>query len=391
MLKELDYKELVENDYNPRKRFDDAEMVELTESIKKVGLLEPLVVRKYNGKYEVVCGIRRYKALEHINNGKKIPVNIVDVDDHQAIILSFTENFERSDFSPIEEARFFAKALNIGSGSIESLPSVNNQAVQSLSKEIPSSPATIERRLMLLALPEQVQTMIEQNSMLLGVAEIISRLRSIDDKNIQQKTMLRLAQEYQGKEPNIGKLKQEVESIKENYDIQRNKKNKELQEYQKAVERKKRILITNLENAVEWYNKKFDKELKPDMENISEIISILQDKGHNLTTDNTFENLTKKQSKFESARDRLLSNLTIVKKEHLETCPFCGAYARASVINKNILRLEDELEQISKEKRNLSELAHDIENLREDLRKANIDYETAVDTLNSLGGEETNG
>lgn len=385
MLKEVDYKELVENDYNPRKRFNDAEMVELTESIKKVGLLEPLVVRQHNGKYEIVCGIRRYKALGYLNNGKKVPVNIIDVDDHQAIILSFTENFERSDFSPIEEARFFAKALNIPSTAID-VHGTKNQAVQALSKEIPSSPATIERRLMLLALPEQVQTMIEQNNILLSVAEIISRLRSIDDKNTQQKTMLRLAQEYQGKEPNIGKLKQEVESIKETYDLQKNKKNKELQEYQKAVEQKKRMLITNLENAIEWYNKKFDKELKPDIENVSEIISILQDKGHNLTTDNIFENLTKKQSKLESARDRLFSNLTIVKKEHLDTCPFCGAYARASVINKNILRLEDELEQISKEKRNLSELAHDIESLREDLRKTNIDYETAVDTLNSLSG-----
>jgi len=390
MLKEIEYKELVENDYNPRKRFDDAEMVELTESIKKVGLLEPLVVRKVNGKYEVVCGIRRYKALGHINNGEKVPCNVVDVDDHQAIILSFTENFERSDFSAIEEARFFAKALGIDPPSIEGIPDHKGKAIQDLSKEIPSSPATIERRLMLLALPDEIQTMIEQNNILLGVAEIISRLRSIADKNIQQKKMLRLAQEYQGKEPNIGKLKQEVESIKENYDIQRNKKQKELGEYQKAVEQKKRILITNLEGAVEWYNKKFEKELKPDIENVSEVISILQDKGLNLTTDNTFEKLTKKQSKYESARDRLLSNLTIVKKEHLDTCPFCGAYARASVINKNILRLEDELEQISKEKRNLSELAHDIESLREDLRKANIDYETAVDTLKSLGGDGTN-
>jgi len=391
MLKEVEYKELVENDYNPRKRFDDAEMVELTESIKKVGLLEPLVVRKKNGKYEVVCGIRRYKALGNINNGKKVPVNIVDVDDHQAIILSFTENFERSDFSPIEEARFFAKALNMMPDAIESGKSHNTQAVQALSKEIPSSPATIERRLMLLALPSEVQTMVEQGGILLGVAEIISRLRSIDDKEIREKRMLRLAQDFSGEAPNIGKLKQEVESIKETYDIQKNKKQKELTEYQKAVEQKKHILITNLEGIVDWYNKKFDKELKPEIENVSEIISILQDKGHTLTTDTAFENLTKRQSKLENARDRLTSNLSIVKKEHLETCPFCGAYVRASVINTNIIKFEDEIEQISKEKRSLSELAHEIETQREDLRKANIDHENAVDTLNSLSREENDG
>jgi ParB family chromosome partitioning protein len=391
MLKEIDYKELVENDYNPRKRFDDAEMVELTESIKKVGLLEPLVVRKKkDGKYEVVCGIRRYKALSNIHNGKKIPVNIVDVDDHQALILSFTENFERADFSPIEEARFFAKALSITSIEVSPIQH-RNEAIQLLSKEIPSSPATIERRLMLLVLPSEVQIMIEQDSILLGVAEIISRLRSIEDETIRSKYMLRLAHDFKGETPNLGKLKQEVETIKETYDLQKTKKNKELKEYEKAVEQKKNILITNLEDIVRWYNKKFSKDLKPDIKNASEIISILQDKGHNLTTDTSFENLTNKQSKLEGKRDRLLSNLKIVKNEHLDTCPFCGAYVRASVINKNISLLEDDLEQISKDKRNLSELANEIEKMREDLRKANMDYENALDTFNSLKGEGDDG
>jgi len=392
MLKEVEYEELVENDYNPRKRFNDAEMVELTESIKKVGLLEPLVVRKKNGKFEVVCGIRRFKALGNLNNGKKVPVNIVDVDDHTALILSFTENFERSDFSPIEEARFFAKALNISSSPIdEQKPSQYNQAVQSLSKEIPSSPATIERRLMLLFLPSRVQVMIENDDILLGVVEIISRLRSIGDQEIRNRHMLRLAQEFQGKEPNIQKLKQEVESIKENYEITKKKKDKELNEYQRAVEQKKRILEVNLKGVVDWYNQKFDKKLESDINNVSEIISILQDKGHNLTTDNNFENLTKEQVKYESARDRLLSNYKIVKKEHLDTCPFCGAYVRASSINNNITKLEDKIINITNEKKDISSLSHEIENLREDLRKAYIEYENAVDTLKSLSGEENDG
>jgi len=63
--------------------------------------------------YEVVCGVRRYRALGHINNGDKIPCNVVDVDDHHAMVMSFTENFERVGFSPVEEARFFYNALEI--------------------------------------------------------------------------------------------------------------------------------------------------------------------------------------------------------------------------------------------------------------------------------------
>ena len=162
VLKEIDYKELVENKYNPRKRFDDAEMVELTNSIKKVGLLEPLVVRKVDGKYEVVCGIRRYRALGHINNGNKVPVTIVDINDHQAMVLSFTENFQRVGFSPVEEARFFYKALEIKEEfNIKLLPSGNDPTVKKLAEDLPASAMTIAKRLYLLTLPEKVQEMVE--------------------------------------------------------------------------------------------------------------------------------------------------------------------------------------------------------------------------------------
>ena len=113
MLKEIEYKELVENDYNPRKRFDDAAMKELTDSIKKIGLLEPLVVRKRNGKYEVVCGVRRFKALGNLNNGKKIPVNEVNVSDKEAQILSISENTARKNLNAIEEGKAYANYLEL--------------------------------------------------------------------------------------------------------------------------------------------------------------------------------------------------------------------------------------------------------------------------------------
>jgi len=115
MLKEVEYKELVENKYNPRKRFDDAAMKELVDSIDRIGLLEPLVVRSKgdngNAPYEVVCGIRRYRALGEIKNGKKIPVNQVKVDDKEAQILSICENTARQNLNPIEEGNAYANYL----------------------------------------------------------------------------------------------------------------------------------------------------------------------------------------------------------------------------------------------------------------------------------------
>jgi ParB family transcriptional regulator, chromosome partitioning protein len=210
MLKEVDYKELVENKYNPRKRFDDAEMVELTNSIKKVGLLEPLVVRKKDGKYEVVCGIRRYRALGHINNGNKIPVNIVDINDHQAMVLSFTENFQRVGFSPVEEARFFYNALGI-----KDFPNIgkyhkNSDELKKLAEDLPASASTIEKRLHLLTLPEKVQEMIEAGGLNILAAEQICRLRQIEDNKVRDKKMLQYAQDYSGDRPNLEKLNDEI-------------------------------------------------------------------------------------------------------------------------------------------------------------------------------------
>ena len=109
------------------------------QSIKRVGLLEPLVVRKKNGKYEVVCGIRRYRALGHIGNGGKVPCNVVDVNDHEAMVLSFTENFERVGFSPVEEARFFYKALEIKEITNISNFHQHSPEITQLAKDLPAS------------------------------------------------------------------------------------------------------------------------------------------------------------------------------------------------------------------------------------------------------------
>lgn len=77
------------------------------------------------------------------------------------IILSFTENFERSDFTPIEEARFFAKALNFDFSKFTKIPHEHSDGIKKLAEEIPSTPSKIESRLCLLTLPEKVQNMVE--------------------------------------------------------------------------------------------------------------------------------------------------------------------------------------------------------------------------------------
>ena len=78
--------------------------------------------------------------------------------------MSFTENFERANFTPMEEARFFAKALELDLSNFTQVPSQNNKAVQNLANELNTvkSAGTIENRLILLALPYEVQIQIQK-------------------------------------------------------------------------------------------------------------------------------------------------------------------------------------------------------------------------------------
>lgn len=397
MLKEIEYKDLVENDYNPRKRFDDAEMTELTESIKKYGLLEPLVTRKRNGKYEVVCGIRRYRALGNINDGDKVPCNIVEVDDHHAMILSFTENFERSDFSAMEEARWFAKALNISLGANEPIPSTNNQAVQALSNEIPSSTATINRRLMLLTLPEKVQNMVESaikaGGIRLAAAEQISRLRQIGngDMKTAHKYMLTMAEEYSGETPDLGRLKTEINTLLERFADVKDKEQKKLEELKGALGEKERELQIAMEMTVEWYNKTFETnektKLTSNIKKIDDIIICLQDKAQELTASKEFDLLTDKQTELEEARDRYESNLKIIKKEHPNHCPFCGAGVNATNLINRISDSEEEIKSIVNEKKKMSIFKTKVEEKRSSLRKIYLVYEQIRDQYEKLEEE----
>lgn len=180
--------ELVENDYNPRKRFDDAAMKELEDSIRRVGLIQPLAVRKKGKKYEVIAGIRRLKALRNIDSAANIPCNVVNVSDQEAKILSISENVARKNLTPIEEARAFAQyfgkidqkttsddlnaSLRRGKNIVWA---ITEEEMDKLKSEIGLSSVRIYKRMSLLLLCEIVQNMIENEELLQTSAEIIAK------------------------------------------------------------------------------------------------------------------------------------------------------------------------------------------------------------------------
>ena len=102
---------IVPNPYQPRKNFDDAALEDLSASIAQYGVLQPLLVQKRDGYYEIIAGERRWRAAK-MAGLKEVPVVIKDFTDQQIVEISLIENIQREDLNPIEEALAYKRLLS---------------------------------------------------------------------------------------------------------------------------------------------------------------------------------------------------------------------------------------------------------------------------------------
>jgi len=100
---ELPVASIVPNPHQPRKEFDEVAVKELAESIRSEGLLQPIVVRKVKGGYELIAGERRLRAFRHLGQ-KFIPVRVIEASDASSAVLALLENLQRADLNPVDEA-----------------------------------------------------------------------------------------------------------------------------------------------------------------------------------------------------------------------------------------------------------------------------------------------
>ena len=100
---ELPVASIVPNPHQPRKEFDESAVKELAESIRSEGLLQPIVVRKVKGGYELIAGERRLRAFRHLGQ-KFIPVRVIEASDATSAVLALLENLQRADLNPVDEA-----------------------------------------------------------------------------------------------------------------------------------------------------------------------------------------------------------------------------------------------------------------------------------------------
>lgn len=163
------------NKDQPRKNFDEDALSELSDSIKKYGVIEPVVVVKKNKHYEIIAGERRWRAAR-LAGLKEIPVIIRDYDLQQQVEIALIENLQRENLNPIEEAHAYQRL-------IDEFDLKQDEVAEKVSK----GRTTITNSLRLLKLCEKVQQMLINEMISTGHAR---SLIAIEDPDVQYETAM---------------------------------------------------------------------------------------------------------------------------------------------------------------------------------------------------------
>lgn len=178
--------EIVPSPYQPRTLFDDERLEELCQSIRTHGVIQPIVVRIRNNKYEIVAGERRFRAVQKLEL-PTIPVIVREMNDSQAASIALIENLQREGLTAIEEAVAYQKLMEL-----------HGLTQESLAQRIGKSQSTIANKIRLLNLSEPVkQAMLERKiserhaRALLGLDSEEEQLKVLDeiitkDLNVKQ-------------------------------------------------------------------------------------------------------------------------------------------------------------------------------------------------------------
>lgn len=163
------------NKNQPRKEFNEDALQELADSIKQFGVIEPLVVVKRKGYYELIAGERRWRAAR-LAGLKEVPVVIKDYDDQQIVEIALIENIQREDLNPIEEAHAYERLIQ-----------EFNLTQDEVAERVSKSRTTVTNALRLLKLTEKVQQMLIDDMLSTGH---VRALITITDSQLQYETAM---------------------------------------------------------------------------------------------------------------------------------------------------------------------------------------------------------
>ena len=226
----LSLSEITPNKFQPRKNFDEESLNDLTNSIRERGVIQPIIVRKSDDKYEIIAGERRWLAARKAGL-HEIPVVVTDADDLKSLEFAIVENVQRHDLNPLEEALGYKRLIDEFTYDQEKV-----------SKFIGKSRSYITNTLRLLNLPSDVLKLVEEKKITAGHAKILVGLDNasfIASKIIEKKLSVRQTENFVkifkkksykkalSKDPNIRHLEESlIDKIGLNVSIKNDKRNK---------------------------------------------------------------------------------------------------------------------------------------------------------------------
>ena len=195
-VKHISVKDIVPSPYQPRTVFDEERIDELSQTIKTHGVIQPIVVRVRNGKFEIIAGERRWRAVKKLGLDT-IPAIIREFNDSQAASIALIENLQREGLTSIEEAIAYQQLIEL-----------HNLTQESLAQRLGKSQSTIANKIRLLQLCDGVKEALLERK----ITERHARaLLSLQDEELQMKVL----QEILAKELNVKQTEARVNFYKQ--------------------------------------------------------------------------------------------------------------------------------------------------------------------------------
>ncbi|MDR2938586.1 MAG: ParB/RepB/Spo0J family partition protein [Prevotellaceae bacterium] len=181
LVKEIPLSEIEPNPGQPRTNFDEERLVELSESIKALGIIQPITVRVLGAnRYQIISGERRWRA-SRMAGLERVPAYIRTVDDNERLILALVENIQREDLDPVEEALSYQRLINEA-----------HLTQEEISGQVGKKRSTVANSLRLLRLPDEIQLAIRERLISAGHAR---QLVNIDSVELQRSLAKKIVEE----------------------------------------------------------------------------------------------------------------------------------------------------------------------------------------------------
>ncbi|MGP4081292.1 nucleoid occlusion protein [Pseudalkalibacillus sp. R45] len=226
---QIPIEEIVPNRYQPRTVFIDERIEELSQTIKTHGIIQPIVVRRRDDKYEIIAGERRYRAVQKLG-WDSIPAIVKEFNESQTASIALIENLQREELSAIEEATAYVKLIEI-----------HGLTQESLAQRLGKGQSTIANKLRLLKLPEAVQHALLNK-------EITERhARALISLKVPEKQE-RVLSEIKERSLNVKQTEERIKQLMESEDPD---KKRRMKPKRKSVSKDTRLALNTIRQSID--------------------------------------------------------------------------------------------------------------------------------------------